>query len=211
MLTSVTLLFIRHGEQQAENGVIGRLSPLSQRGRLQAEALATELAAGSTLTAVYSSPLSRAVATAEAIGNRLSLNPVLEPRLAEFELGTRPIHEIADRKDLLIWRPHDMGEDGVTLFAFSRRIGNFCDEIATRHSGERIAVVSHAGTLDAAVRWALGIGPDNPWQHELEVHHASITEIEFWPRGRVAGGSPRYAVLRRLNHTAYLGALVSDL
>src|SRR6185369_11572534 len=112
MLTSVTLLFIRHGEQQVENGVIGRFSPLSQRGRLQAEALATELAAGSTITAVYSSPLSRAVATAEAIGNRLSLNPVLEPRLAEFELGTRPIHEIADRKDLLIWRPHDMGEDG---------------------------------------------------------------------------------------------------
>jgi len=52
MLTSVTLLFIRHGQQQPENGVIGRLSPLSKQGRLQAEALAAELAAGATVTAV---------------------------------------------------------------------------------------------------------------------------------------------------------------
>jgi broad specificity phosphatase PhoE len=104
-----------------------------------------------------------------------------------------------------------MGEDGVTLYAFGQRIGMFCDEIAARYTGERVAVVSHAGTIDAAVRWALGIGADSPWQHELEVQHASITEVEFWPRGRIIGGSPRYAVLRRLGHTAHLGEFLSDL
>jgi ribonuclease H / adenosylcobalamin/alpha-ribazole phosphatase len=211
MLPSVTFLFIRHGQQEAQKGVIGRLSPLSHKGRLQAEALAAELAGGPPVAAVYSSPLSRATATAEAIGSRLSLIPVLEPRLAEFELGTRPIQEITDRSDLLVWRPDDMGEDGVTLYAFGQRIGMFCDEIAARYTGERVAVVSHAGTIDAAVRWALGIGADSPWQHELEVQHASITEVEFWPRGRIIGGSPRYAVLRRLGYTAHLGEFVSDL
>ena len=211
MHTPVTLFLIRHGQQEAVDGSIGRLSRLSQMGRLQAEALAAELVGWPTITAVYSSPLARAAATAEAIGARLSLTPVLEPRLAEFELGTKPIHEIADRSDLFVWRPGDKGEDGETLRDFSQRVGDCCEEIAARHSDERIAVVCHAGTIDAAVRWALGITPESPWQHELEVQHASITEVEFWPRGRVAGGAPRYTVLRRLNYTDHLGELASDL
>ena len=68
MFTSVTLLFIRHGRQQPDaNGQIGRLSPLSELGRRQADLVAAELAVGPPLGAVYSSPLPRAVATAEVI------------------------------------------------------------------------------------------------------------------------------------------------
>jgi probable phosphoglycerate mutase len=210
MFSSITLYFIRHGQQQPQDGTIGRDSQLSELGRLQAEALAAAIGMGPSIDAIYSSPLPRAVATAGAIGNRLSLSPILEPRLAEFELGTRPIHEIADRGDLLIWRPEDMGQDGVTLAAFGRRIADFCDEISARHAEERIAIISHAGTIDAAVRWALGITPETVWQHELEVQHASITEVEFWPRGRIAGGSPRFAIMRRMNDIAHLGELATD-
>ena len=205
------MLFIRHGQQEAEDGTISRLSPLSERGHKQASALATELGTGPRLGAVYSSPLPRAVATAETICGPCLLIPIIDPRLAEFELGTRSIDQIADRSDLLVWRPQDTGKDGISLYAFSRRIANFCDEIAARHAGERVAIVSHSGTIDAAVRWALSIDPGCPWQHEVEVQHASITEVEFWPRGRIVGGAPRYAVLRRLNHTAHLGDLLSDL
>jgi broad specificity phosphatase PhoE len=209
---SVTILLVRHGQQQPdEGGLVGRLSPLSERGRLQAQRLAVELSAGPALAAVYSSPLARAVGTAEAICARLSLSPVLEPRLMEFELGTRRIEEIAERSDLLIWRPDDVGADGESLRSFSRRVATFLDEAVARHSNERIAVVAHAGTIDAAVRWALGIGEESPWQHEIEVQHASITQVELWPRGRVPGGPPRYATLSRVNHIGHLGELASDL
>ena len=212
MSDSVTLLFIRHGQQQPDgNGQIGRLSPLSELGRRQADLVAAELAVGPPLGAVYSSPLPRAVGTAEAICRRLFVRLSIEPRLTEFELGTRQISEIPDRTDLLIWRPSDTGEDGETLCSFCQRVSGFCDEIVHRHSQERIAVVSHAGTIDAAIRWAFGIHPEAPWQHEADVQHASITEIEFWPRGRIAGGSPRHAVLRRLNDTIHLRSLAGGL
>lgn len=211
MLPSVTFLFIRHGQQQAKDGAIGRLSPLSELGRRQAEALGDELASGPKLAAVYSSPLARASETAEAICCRLALTSIPEARLEEFELGTKPIQELANRSDLLIWRPGDEGSDGETLCSFCRRVGDFCNEIAERHAGQRVAVVSHAGTIDAAIRWAFGIEPESPWQHEVEVQHGSITEVEFWPRGRIDGGAPRYTVMRRLNHTVHLGELASDL
>src|SRR5438034_8517916 len=97
LFQSATMLFLRHGQQEAnESGVVGSLSQLSEKGRLQAELLAAELSSGIALGAVYSSPLPRAVATAEAICGRLSLIPILEPRLTEFELGERQIDEIAD-------------------------------------------------------------------------------------------------------------------
>jgi len=211
MLPSVTLVFVRHGQQEAVDGAIGRQSPLSELGRRQAVALAAALAAGPKLAAVYSSPLPRAVETTGAICTRLSLTSTLEARLMEFELGVMPVEQLANRRDLLIWRAGDSGADGETLASFCRRVGDCCDEIAQRHLGERVAIVSHAGTIDAAVRWALDIAPERPWQHEVEVQHASITEIEFWPRGRIDGGSPRYAVMRRLNHTVHLEELASDL
>ena len=210
MFHSVTLLLVRHGQQQAVSGVIGQLSPLSELGRRQAAVLAEALASGPKVAALYSSPLLRASQTAEAIGARLSLKPLLEARLTEFELGVQPLEQLADRRDLLLWRSQDAGADGETLGSFCRRVGDCFDEISRRHLAQRVAVVAHAGTIDAAVRWALDIGPESPWQHEVEVQHGSITEIEFWPRGRLEGGSPRYAVMRRLNHTVHLGDLVSD-
>ena len=72
-------------------------------------------------------------------------------------------------------------------------------------------VVSHAGTIDATLRWALGIAPDGLWQHEFEVANASITELEFWPRGRTYGGASRYAVLRRVGDVKHLDDIVSEI
>jgi broad specificity phosphatase PhoE len=208
---SVTLLLIRHGQQEPVEGRVGRLSPLSAKGCLEADLLAATLASGPALAAVYSSPLPRAHATAEAICRRTRLTPNLDSRLMEFEMGHKSVGEIAERGDLLIWRPEHRAADGETLAAFSRRVANCCDEIATTHPQQLVVVVAHAGTIDAAMRWALGIDADAAWQQEMEVQHASICEVEVWPRGRISGGAPRHAVVRRVNDTGHLGALVTDL
>ena len=112
--------------------------------------------------------------------------------------------------DLLAWHPDHAGTDGVTLAEFALRVAEFHDEIVARHPGQRVAIVSHAGTIEAALRWALGIGPRSPWQHEFDLPNASITEIEFWHNGRIVGGAPRLAMLNRIGDVRHMGAMSTD-
>jgi broad specificity phosphatase PhoE len=79
----------RHGETaaNAEGRVQGWLDPpLNDRGREQARALAGE-AEGLGLRALYSSQLERARATAEVVGERVGLAPVVDERFAESRRG----------------------------------------------------------------------------------------------------------------------------
>lgn len=208
---STTLLLIRHGQARANDNSYGQHTPLSDVGRQQAVLIADALAKHPP-TIVYASPWPRAMETAAPLCQRLHLTPIVDPRLAEFALGSKPFQIVQQRPDLVVWHPDHRGvEHGETLAAFSTRVAAFCEEIAERHLHERVAVFAHSGTIDAALRWAVGLPPDSVWQHEFDLANASISEIEYWPRGRVAGGSPRYAVLWRIGDVAHLGRLVSDL
>ncbi|MCW5857896.1 MAG: histidine phosphatase family protein, partial [Caldilineales bacterium] len=86
------MLVVRHGETAAN--VSGAWqgstdSPLTERGRLQAELLAQRLAAeGRAVAAIHTSPLGRARQTAEILAARLGHPSILpDPGLAEFHLG----------------------------------------------------------------------------------------------------------------------------
>ena len=209
---STTLLLARHGQARAKRGSeYGRETPLGEIGRRQADALAETLSEGHRLDAVYTTPLPRAVETAKPLCTRLEMAAFVDSRLAEFELGSSSPEEILGRSDLLIWRPDDTGFDGETLAGFSARVGEFLDEVVGRHPGGRVAVICHAGTIDAAIRWALTIPPTNPWQHEFDLPNASITEIAFWPSGRIRGGAPRYASVLRVGDVRRLGDLVTEI
>jgi len=210
-LASTLLLLLRHGQARTpDSSEIGRLTPLSELGHRQAAALASCVSAKEPPVAVYTSPLRRAAETATYICERLGVKAITDERLAEFELGTMPLEVVQSRPDLLLWRAEHRGADGVSLKEFSARIAGFCDEVVSRHLGERIAIISHAGTIDATLRWALGITPEMAWMHEFEcLGNASITELEFWPQGRVEGGAPRYAVVRRVGDVAHLGDLTA--
>jgi broad specificity phosphatase PhoE len=159
---------------------------------------------------VYASPLPRAAQTAEPLCRRFGLVARLDERLAEFDFGVTTLSAMGQRPDLLFWRPEQIGiEGGETLGAFAVRVAEFLDEVALRHVGERVVVVSHAGTIDASLRWAVGLGPDSTWQHEFEIDNGSIAELEVWPRGRIRGGSPRYVSVRRVGDITHLGDLLS--
>lgn len=209
---ATTLLLIRHAQARSSDGFYGQSTPLSELGRLQAAALAAALVAGTPPSVVYTSSLPRAQETAAPLCVRLNLKSIVDTRLAEFELGTASLESTLRRPDLLIWRPDHRGvENGETLSEFSARVAAFCEEVVERHPGELVAVVSHSGTIDAAIRWSLGLTPSSAWQHEFDLSTGSITEIEFWPRGRVRGGAPRYAVLRRIGDVSHMGDLISQL
>src|SRR5947208_2705678 len=86
---SMRLLLIRHAESQGnfERRLQGRREfPLTDRGLAQAQALAERLVP-LPLSAVYSSPVGRAMQTAEVISTKACLDVIAEPRLQEYDFG----------------------------------------------------------------------------------------------------------------------------
>ena len=209
---ATTLVLIRHGQARASDGSYDENTPLTELGHRQAAQLADALASGTRPVVVYSSPYPRALETATPLCQQLALRPSVDPRLAEFQLGTGSFESIQQRLDLKVWRPEHQGvENGETLGEFSARVATFCNEVVERHPREDIVVFAHSGTIDAAIRWALGFSSDSLWQHEFPLATASITEIQFWPNGRVQGGASRYAVLRRVGDVTHLDGIVSEI
>lgn len=205
-----TLVFVRHGHSRPLEGPYRADSPLTALGRDQAEAVALALEQPS-LSAIYASPWPRAHDTAKPLCRQLGTEPVLDDALVEYALedlveshGSLP----EERPDLAIWRAEDRGsKNGETLGEFAERVGTYCERISRRHVGERVALFSHSGTIDAAIRWAMGVPYSTPWHSDMPLHNASITEIVYWPDGRVGGGAPRYGAFVRVGDVAHLGDL----
>ena len=204
-------MLVRHGQASwSDSGDYGRTAPLTDLGRRQVTALAREFRASGPVDALYTSPFSRAMETAELLSDAIGLEPVVEPGLAEFELAGATIENIEKRPDLLVWKPGHTSASGETLASFCARVASFCEETVRRHSGERVAVVSQGGTIGATLRWSLGIGPDAPWEHDFEAPNASITELEYWPLGRIPGGAHRYTSMLRISDVRHLGEMATE-
>jgi broad specificity phosphatase PhoE len=209
---SCRLILVRHGQARSPDGTYGPQAPLSALGRRQAAAAAEVLVQESAIAAIYSSPWPRALETATILGDRLGCPPMVEDRLAEFEMGTAPLSSTENRPDLFFWQADHRGvPGGETLRAFGARVAAGIEGIVRLHLRERVVVVSHAGTMEAVLRWAVGLSPEAPWQHEFNLPNASLTELECWPGGRVEGGAPRYVSVGAVGATAHLAGLVTDL
>lgn len=111
----MTILLARHGETDDNIEPIRiqgrRDTPLNDAGRAQAAELA-ERVAGEGIASLWSSQLSRARETAEIVGARLGLEPVVDERLAEGDRG-----ELEGR----YWR--DVAREDPELYAAWRRAG----------------------------------------------------------------------------------------
>ena len=174
---STTLLLIRHGETawNAEHRIQGQLDiPLSPLGILQAAQLA-ECLASEPIDAVYSSELSRAWLTAAPVAAQLGLDVTAEPRLRERSFGIfegLTLDEIATRYPVefaqwrardAAWRPRG-GETGRQLID---RVLAAVTEIAARHSGRTVVLVSHGGVLDVIYRAARSLHWHAPREHQM--------------------------------------------
>jgi probable phosphoglycerate mutase len=109
------ILLARHGETDDNREPIriqGRLdTPLNDTGRAQAAELA-ERVAGEGIKAIFCSDLQRARETAQIVGRRLGLEPLVDPRFAEGDRG-----ELEGR----YWR--DVAREDPDLYAAWRRAG----------------------------------------------------------------------------------------
>jgi broad specificity phosphatase PhoE len=209
---STTLIFIRHAQARAADGSYGNDTLLSPFGHEQAQALVAAFTSETVPTVVYTSPYPRAVATAQPLCYHYGITPIVDVRLAEFALPAGSLATVQQRPDLVLWQPDHCGvRDGETLAAFAARVADLCTTIALQHAHTSVAMVTHSGVIDAALRWAVGLATDSLWQHDFELATASVTEIEVWPYGRVSNGAPRYCAIRRVGDVRHLGQLISDL
>ncbi len=179
---------VRHG--QTDWNVEGRYQgqsdvPLNAIGRLQAQALAEKLASepGSRpFEALYASDLLRARQTAAALGEALDLPVRLDSRLREIAQGAwegQLIQQIQQRGD---WQQQRAGPaefrppGGETLVEVAARMKAALDEMAARHPGQCVLVVTHGLALATALCRAQGLPlaqafrliPDNAVQSWLD-------------------------------------------
>jgi len=204
------LLLIRHAESTGnrQRRLQGRADfPLTERGRRQAQELATALSR-QAVRAVHSSPIKRALDTAEAIAAHFGLTVDVQAALQEYDFGelsglTWP--EIRERRPQLIEQllsdsadfPRYPAEEGRE--AFRERVCGALWGIAERHAGkETVAVVTHAGPIAVFLLDILQRGYQRPIPFILD--NASVTTVEI---AQPQPFRPR-AVLVGLNDTCHL-------
>ncbi|MFL5920620.1 MAG: histidine phosphatase family protein [Gaiellaceae bacterium] len=159
-----TILLARHGETDWNRA--GRFQghadpPLNETGRAQAAELAQELRA-EELAAVYSSPLRRALETAEVVAGSHGLEAIPVAGLREVDVGswsglTRAEVEERFPDQFARWLAYGQGwDDGETYEEMGRRAVAALLELAVAHEGERVVAVTHGGPIRAAFALADG-------------------------------------------------------
>jgi broad specificity phosphatase PhoE len=159
MMTDRVVLLARHGEtaDNAEGRILGRRDPpLTVTGRGQAERLAAALD-GVGVAAVWTSPLRRALATAQVVARVLGLEATVLADLVESARGRwegRPVAEVARVTPQL----HAAFVAGDPSFAFPGGESLLEQRERTARALAVIAagplpalVVAHAGTIRAAL------------------------------------------------------------
>lgn len=191
-----TLILIRHGETlwNTERRMQGQLdSPLTERGVWQACRLGERLQS-MPFAALYSSDLPRARLTAQRIAEVTGHAIIDDLRLRErhfglFEGMTRAEMEKHDAEiyaRFMSRDPHYAVPGGESPAGFFGRCRTALEELAARHAGQTIAVVTHGLVLDAAYRAASGLALDAP--RPVPLVNASLNWFDCdggrWSAGR---------------------------
>ena len=174
-----TLILARHAESQwnAERRYQGRLeNDLSAEGLLQAEALRDHLASR-PLTAIYTSPLRRAVQTAEIVAAGQSRLTTHDSRLTTRNELTDVDHgrwssltheEVAKCWPELShqWRTKPGGvrfPGGESLTEVRGRALGFLDFVRHEHAEGQLLVISHGEIIQLLLLHFLDMKPDQLW------------------------------------------------
>lgn len=162
---STHIFLIRHGETEAnrEGRWQGRTNGvLTATGIDQARALASRL---THLDALYSSPSTRALDTARYVADGRGVAPVEEADLQELSFGAwdgQTPAEIsaadpATMAQLAAGVDVPRGGSGETFSGAAERMARVLADIANRHPGRTVGVVSHGGATRAYAARVLGL------------------------------------------------------
>ena len=200
--TATTLLLVRHAE--TEDNVSMRLSgwtdaDLSARGESQIALLADHFnREHGHIDALYASPLIRARRTAEAIGALTGHTPILMDDLREMyfgELDGRPFEELREAYAHLLEADENseiedfVWPSGESRSGFTARALRVTNEIARRHPGGLVGVVTHGGLI-ATLMTILHSESAAKWRKWV-VPNASLSEV-LWDAWTETGALLRH-------------------
>jgi len=170
------LLLVRHGETDwLGEKLAGRLADihLNAKGRGNAERLAAMLGPLS-LAAVYSSPLERAMETAEPTARAAGKSIVRSELLQEVDFGELAGRVFSELREMDIWRlvhrsPAEVKyPGGETLVEAQARAVRAVEEIHAQYPTGTVALFTHSDTIRLAVAHFL--------QMPLVAYHALVAD-----------------------------------
>lgn len=186
-----TILLIRHGENNmVGKRLAGRLPEihLNERGRRQAVEVARALFTA-PIKAIYSSPLERAVETAEPLAKVMGLPVNIAPGLIELAYGDWQGRTLKELGRLKLWKtvqnkPSEMRfPNGESFIEVQNRAVAEIERIAAQHDEkDLIATFSHGDIIRLIVAHYLAV-PLDEFQR-LAASPASISVLHLSKKGR---------------------------
>lgn len=183
------LVLVRHGQTpwNKEERFRGRSDlPLDESGLQQAHAVAEALAGQHQPSAVYSSPLQRAMSTAAPIGAALSLSVQSAPALLDIDYGRfsglTPEEAKASHPGLYrAWlaAPHTLRfPEGESLSEVRARAADFLWQTCRAHPQEELIFVTHLVVCRVLACYLLGLPESSFWRFEFGTASISAFLIE---------------------------------
>jgi len=199
------IILVRHGETEWNVSEVfrGRIDiELNQTGIKQAELLA-EYLSDLKLDAIYSSPLKRALTTAEIIASYHKLDVEITPGLIDFDYGEwqgLPHQEVKDKyKELYVeWikNPHQVKiPAGESLDEVRKRAIGVIDNVIAKYEGT-VVLVSHRVVNKVLICALLGLDNSHFWNIRQDT--CGITTFIY--------ENERF-ILTKHNNTSYLKPL----
>lgn len=160
------LILVRHGQTEwnTQHRMQGHADiPLNEQGKAQAKTMAEQLREkGHAIKGVYASDLQRAVHTAQEISLKAGCPVNTSPELRELHVGKaqgltpeeRDVLHGSWRKELDTLHPtptvrwnHPEWPEGESKNEVLKRVTGCLENLAKKHPGEEVAVVTHAGVI----------------------------------------------------------------
>jgi probable phosphoglycerate mutase len=184
-----TIVLIRHGQTEwnRNDRFRGRADvPLNETGLAQAEATGWRVAKAWQPVAVYSSPLGRAVKTAEAIAKHFDLPVQIHPGLADIDFGDwqgLTPDEARQRWPEQIDRWYNYPElaripNGESLADLRQRAMQTIQELTGKHPSDTIALVGHTVINRIILLSVLGLGNKRFWKIKQDTCAINVFEAE---------------------------------
>jgi len=186
------ILFVRHGESEANTlkifSNLGWKHPLTERGREQSRALGAQLR-DRGIVAIYSSPLRRAVETAEILAGCLGVRYEIEQALIEYDVGIyeNRTHEEGRQAYAAVEQQWAQGQldarlpEGESSLDIQNRFIPFIRRLVDlfgKREDATVALIGHGGTYRQGLPSVLGnISREYAFEHGLA--NTAVVEAEL--------------------------------
>lgn len=190
------LILVRHALPVRRENIDGPADPeLSNDGLAQAQLFA-EYMAHENIDALYSSPLKRAIQTAEPLAALKQMSTHVDDGVAEFDQHSNeyiPVEELKATNDPR-WQEMMSGTWSSTEDAdqFTDRVIGSLEKIISQHRGQRVVVACHGGVINEYLSYVLKL-------ETRQFFYPNYTSIH-----RVAASSNGHRSILSVNETSHL-------